>query len=177
MLSWPLHSQYLAHACSVAQSYSTLRDPKDCSPPGSSAQEISQEEYWSGLPFPSPGDLSDPGTKPMSAASPARADRFSTTSPPGKSPKHIVEAKLISNKWVKVTYPSFKIQLKWSEAFSSSFPLGPPLAFVPTALVSLYIYLPPYTESMLRARIQTSTALWSLLQCCYTEGTQEIVDK
>ena len=34
-----------------------------------------RQEYWSGLPFPSPGDLSDPGIKPMSLASPAwRAD-------------------------------------------------------------------------------------------------------
>ena len=29
----------------------------DCSPPGSSVHGTSQEEYWSGLPFPSPGDL------------------------------------------------------------------------------------------------------------------------
>ena len=28
-------------------------------------------EYWSGLPFPSPGDLSDPGIKPASPVSPA----------------------------------------------------------------------------------------------------------
>ena len=26
---------------------------------------FSRQEYWSGLPFPSPGDLSDPGIKPM----------------------------------------------------------------------------------------------------------------
>ena len=35
-----------------------------------------RQEYWSGLPFPSPGDLPDPGFKP---ASPALADRFFTT--------------------------------------------------------------------------------------------------
>ena len=29
---------------------------------------FSRQEYWSGLPFPSPGDLSDPGIKPMSPA-------------------------------------------------------------------------------------------------------------
>ena len=28
-------------------------------------------EYWSGLPFPRPGDLSDPGTEPTSPMSPA----------------------------------------------------------------------------------------------------------
>ena len=41
---------------------------------------ISRQEYWSGLPFPSPGDLPDPGLKPMSLASPALAGRFFTTS-------------------------------------------------------------------------------------------------
>ena len=35
----------------------------DCSPPGSSAYEFSRQEYWSGLPFPSLGDLPDLGIK------------------------------------------------------------------------------------------------------------------
>ena len=39
-----------------------------------------RQEYWSGLPFPSPGDLSDSGVKPASLKSPALADRFFTTS-------------------------------------------------------------------------------------------------
>ena len=33
--------------------------------------EISRQAYWSGLPFPSPGDLPDPGIEPVSLASPA----------------------------------------------------------------------------------------------------------
>ena len=45
----------------VAQSYPTLCDPMDCSLSGSSVLEFSRQEYWSGLPFPSPGDLPDPG--------------------------------------------------------------------------------------------------------------------
>ena len=48
----------------VAQSYPTLCDPMDCSLPGSSFMGFSQQEYWSGLPFPSPGDLPDPGIEP-----------------------------------------------------------------------------------------------------------------
>ena len=32
------------------------------------AMGFSRQEYWSGLPFPSPGDLSDPGIKPGSPA-------------------------------------------------------------------------------------------------------------
>ena len=41
-----------------------------------------QVRYSSEFPFPSPGDLPNPGTKPM--VSPALADRFFTTEPPGK---------------------------------------------------------------------------------------------
>ena len=40
----------------------------DCSPPGSSVHEICQARYWSGLPFPSPGDLPNPGIEPGSPA-------------------------------------------------------------------------------------------------------------
>ena len=43
-----------------------------------------RQEYWSGLPFLSPGDLPDPGIKPTSLASPALAGRFFTTELPGK---------------------------------------------------------------------------------------------
>ena len=42
---------------------------------------FSRQEYWSGLPFPSPGDISDPRTEPVS---PGLAGRFFTTEPPGK---------------------------------------------------------------------------------------------
>ena len=37
------------------------------------------QEYWSGLPFPSPGDLPDPEIKPKSLMSPALAGRLFTT--------------------------------------------------------------------------------------------------
>ena len=40
---------------------------------------FSRQEYWSGLPFPSPGDLPDPGIKPTSLTSPALASGFFTT--------------------------------------------------------------------------------------------------
>ena len=40
----------------------------NCSLPGCSVQGFSRQEYWSGLPFPSPGDLPDPGIEPGSPA-------------------------------------------------------------------------------------------------------------
>ena len=47
------------------------------------SMEFSRQEYWSGLPFPPPGDLPDPGIKHVSVASPALVGRFFTTAPPG----------------------------------------------------------------------------------------------
>ena len=40
----------------------------DCSPPDSSGHGLSRQEYWSGLPFHSPGDPPDPGIEPGSPA-------------------------------------------------------------------------------------------------------------
>ena len=42
---------------------------------------FSRQGYWSGLPFPSPGDLLNPGIEPVF---PALVGRFCTTVPPGK---------------------------------------------------------------------------------------------
>ena len=55
-----------------------LCDPIDCSLPGSSAMEFPRQEYWSGLPFPSLGDLPNPGIEPESLSSPALAGRLFT---------------------------------------------------------------------------------------------------
>ena len=49
------------------------------------SMEFLRQEYWSRLPFPPPGDLSDPGIEPVSLASPTLAGRFFTTAPPAKS--------------------------------------------------------------------------------------------
>ena len=40
---------------------------------------FSRQEYWSGLPWPPPGDLPNPGMEPSSLISSAQASRFSTT--------------------------------------------------------------------------------------------------
>ena len=57
-------------------------DPKDCSLPGSSVFGILQARNWSGLPFPSPGDLSDQGIELRSPT--LQADSL-PSEPPGNS--------------------------------------------------------------------------------------------
>ena len=56
--------------------------PWTVAPQAPLSMEFSRQEYWSGLPFPSPGDLPDPRIKPVSFAFPALAGGFFTTEPP-----------------------------------------------------------------------------------------------
>ena len=56
------------------------------------SMEFSRQEHWSGLPFPPPEDIPNPGIKPTSLALTSLAGRFLTTAPPGKllpSPGHL----------------------------------------------------------------------------------------
>ena len=69
--------QLLAHMLSCVQLYAT---------PWAAAQAplsmgFPRQEYWSGLPFPPPGDFSTPGIEPTL---PALVGRFFTSEPPGK---------------------------------------------------------------------------------------------
>ena len=54
------------------------------------SMEISRQEYWSGLPFPSPGDLPDPGIEPRSPT--LQADAL-PSEPPGKPIQGVLSLK------------------------------------------------------------------------------------
>ena len=69
-------------AMGCAQSCLTLLDPMDHAHQTPLSVGFLRQEDQSGLPFPSPGDLSHPGIEPMS---PTLAGGFLTTMPPGKS--------------------------------------------------------------------------------------------
>ena len=78
----------------VSQLCPTLCDPVDCSLPGSSVMGFSRQEYWSELPFPSPGVFPDPGIEPGSPA--LEADAL-TSEPPGKPNNTITLLELIND--------------------------------------------------------------------------------
>jgi len=50
--------------------------------PGSLSRGFPRQEYWSGLPFPPPGTLSDPGVEPISPESPVLVIRFFSAESP-----------------------------------------------------------------------------------------------
>ena len=65
----------------VAESCPTLCYPWTLAHQAPPSMVFSRQEYWSGLPFPSPGDLPDPGIEPRSPT--LQADAL-TSAPPGK---------------------------------------------------------------------------------------------
>ena len=94
--------EWCVYACVWArslQSCPTLCSLMDCSPPGRLCMGFSKQECWSGFPCPPPGDLPDPGIKPVSLLSPELAGEFFTTSAAWeaglkyiRSPSHICTA-------------------------------------------------------------------------------------
>ena len=64
----------------AAMSCPTLVTPRTVALQAPLSMGFLRQEYWSGLPFPSPGDLPNPGSKPVS---PPLADGFFNTEPPG----------------------------------------------------------------------------------------------
>ena len=73
----------LQHCCLVAKSYPTLFViPWTIALQAPLPMGFPKQEYWSGLPFPFPGDLLDPGVKSKSSA---LAGGFLTTELPGKA--------------------------------------------------------------------------------------------
>ena len=67
------------HSCAVLSHICLFATPRTVIYQAPPSMEFFRQEYWSGLPFPSP-DLPDPGTKPTSLVSPALAGRFFITS-------------------------------------------------------------------------------------------------
>ena len=63
----------------------TLSDPIDCSPQAPLSMGFSRQGNWSGVPIPLPGDLLDPGIKPVSLRTPPLAGGVFTTSPTWKA--------------------------------------------------------------------------------------------
>ena len=78
-----LDSRFMC-ACSVAQSCLTLATPWTVACQAPQFMGFFRQEYCSGFPFPSPGDLPNPRIEQASPVSPALADKLFITEIPGK---------------------------------------------------------------------------------------------
>ena len=91
---------YLLRASKLLSHVQLFETPWIVAPQASLSQGLFRQEYWSGLPFPSPGDLPDPLIEPTSLA---LAGRFFTTEPPGK---YVMAPMLIK---LNKTYPCLSL--------------------------------------------------------------------
>ena len=126
------------------------------------SMEFSRQEYWSGLPFPSPADLPSPGTEPRSPASqadsspsepPGKALYFPSRltcdavgcSPPGSSVQGILQARILE--WVAMpssrgassdprTHPGLLGLQHWQAGSSPLAPPGQPSMYTDKCLFS-----------------------------------------
>ena len=135
------------------------------------SMEFSRQEYWSGLPFPSPGDLPDPGIEPGSPATQADAQMLYRLSHQG-SPFLSLVTKSIWGLHKPSQWGTLYLLLKsMSEAFSS-FPtlikhqhealsdwscvFGPKVKFCPSEIANLTLFTVSYQE----ATIHCSGSSW-----------------
>ena len=77
--SWCMHAFVLSHVWLFATPWTVARRTP-------LSMEFSRQEYWNGLPSPSPGDLPEPGIEPLSLESPALAGMFFTSWGTGEAP-------------------------------------------------------------------------------------------
>ena len=140
--------QYLTWSCMHAQSRQTLCDPMNCGPPGSpvhGSMQFPRQDYWSRLPFPSPGDLPNPA---IESASPALIAAFFVTEPPENSdwhdqsllklfcpqlPTHDSFLLLLSHQWLLLSlfFWFFLISEHWSFLWVSSLKQHSSLYLIP----------------------------------------------
>ena len=110
---------FLAGHCSlVAKSCLTLFEtPRTVACLASLSMGFPRQEYWSGLPLPSPRDLPNPGIEPVS---PALAGRFFTTEPPGQTWGDIKDHSTVSCKGATSVQglPRWVEGVSWRERYS-----------------------------------------------------------
>ena len=96
----------------------TFATPWTVAHQASLSMEFSRQEYWSGLPFPPPGYLPNPGMEPASLAFRALAGRFFTTAPSGK-PLERETGQLIRMSRMDTQYKAHARSTYWLYCFSS----------------------------------------------------------
>jgi len=104
---WRLYLWKKVKSLSRVQLFATLWTVAYQAPP---SMGFSKQEYWSGLPLPSPGDLPDPGIEPRSPT--LEADTL-TSEPPRSLMKYFVNSQKTSVRWTRDAQYTSTLSLKW----------------------------------------------------------------
>ena len=129
---------------------------------------MSQWKYWSGLPFPPPGDLPDPGIKHASLVSPVLADRFFTPGPPGKPSESYAWQVVWVGLHFSSCYPHAQRELCSGHIFPSrSHPALTAMWRVPAQLARCAYWISPTGIFPFRIHRHTPEPLQLLILHCY----------
>jgi len=103
-LSWLMSLLCVCTCAQSLQSCLSLCNPMDCSRQTPQSMGFSRREHWSGFPFPPPGDLPDPGIKPISPASPAQQADLLPMSHQGSPNVTVTYLLSMPNAWESLTF-------------------------------------------------------------------------
>ena len=126
---------------------------------------FSRQEYWSGLPFPSPGDLPNPGIQPLS---PVLAGGFFPTEPPGES--NVATRHLKSHLWLTCVYLKGTALLLTIDFFKGCLQ---EISYVKKDIA----FLAPPSPSSLRVQHSFGVQSCCVSRGCYYQGSNESAPK
>ena len=122
IFTWYRNISMCVLLCSVAQLCPALCNPMNLLPPAMKTRQVplsmgfSRQEYWPGLPFPSPGDCSHPGIK---LTSPALAGSLSLSHLGSPMYRNIVHCKNFCNLLAAKNSTEDIFRMRWWEASDS----------------------------------------------------------
>ena len=124
-----------------------------------------RQKYWSGLPFLSPGDLSDPGIELVSPVSPALAGEFFTTKPPGKRWYMVLvllscfsRVHLCATSWTVAHHTPLSMGFSWQE-YWNRLPCPLPVDLPNPRIEPAFLRSPALVDGFF-----TTSAIWYLVQ-------------
>ena len=119
-----LRTAFAAAVVVLCSTGSTLFEPVNCSHQAPLSLGFSRQEYWSGLPFPTPGIFLTQGWNPLSVGSPALAGRLFTTLPPGKPKARTVLCGWLNKAMVKQKLQHFGHLMQRADSLEKTLMLG-----------------------------------------------------
>ena len=135
MLHWLEKKERKVKSLSYVWLFATLWTVGYKAPP---SMGFSRQEYWSGLPHPSPGDLSNPGFKPRSPS--LQADTL-TSEPPGRpTPLGHHKASSWAPYAIQQLSTSWLFYTWWCIRVNSTLPIHP-LLFFPHGVYKIIFYV------------------------------------
>ena len=157
----------MSTSCSVMSN--SLQPPWTVAQQAPLSMEFFRQEYWSGLPFPSPGDLLDPGVELVSLASPVLAGRFFTTEPQISYPNWIPGKRLVFTPGIPMAYRVQHVEMMLLKHLDRK---NKPQGFTLNRIMSIYSFIPWGCKELDMTEWLSLSLIYSFNK--YRQGSKEV---